>query len=64
MHYDHEDYVTVDLLAAYTSLQDADVYLCGPKPFLATVVNGLAKAGVPTDRIHYEFFGPADELAA
>jgi hypothetical protein len=24
----------------------------------------LARAGVASDRIHYEFFGPADELLA
>ena len=64
LHYDHEGYVTVEWLAENTPLNDADIYLCGPKPFLATFVNGLAKAGVPNDRIHYEFFGPADELAA
>jgi nitric oxide dioxygenase len=27
-------------------------------------VGGLALAGVPSDRIHYEFFGPADEILA
>ena len=64
IHYDHEGFVTVEWLAENTPLTQADVYLCGPKPFLATFVHGLAKAGVPADRIHYEFFGPADELAA
>lgn len=64
LHYDHEGYVTVDWLAENTPLKDADIYLCGPKPFLATFVHGLAKAGVPNDRIHYEFFGPAEDLAA
>jgi ferredoxin-NADP reductase len=27
-------------------------------------VSGLARAGVASDRIHYEFFRPADELLA
>ena len=64
IHYDHEGYVTVDWLAENTPLTEADVYLCGPKPFLAAFVKGLATAGVSSDRLHYEFFGPADDLAA
>ena len=58
IHYDHEGYVTVDWLAENTPLTEADVYLCGPKPFLAAFVKGLATAGVSSDRLHYEFFGP------
>ncbi|WP_426131685.1 NO-inducible flavohemoprotein [Pararhizobium sp. PWRC1-1] len=64
IHYDHEGYVTVDWLAENTPLTEADVYLCGPKPFLAMFVKGLATAGVSSERLHYEFFGPADDLAA
>jgi nitric oxide dioxygenase len=41
-------------------MAEADYFLCGPKPFL----RALARAGVASDRIHYEFFGPADELLA
>ncbi len=62
--YDHEGLITVDWLAANTPLATAEIYLCGPKPFLRTFVNGLAQAGVASERIHYEFFGPADELLA
>lgn len=64
VHFDHEGYITIDWLAKNTPIAEADFYLCGPKPFLAAFVNGLAKAGVTPDRIHYEFFGAADELAA
>lgn len=64
VHYDQEGFVTLEWLAENTPLKEADIYLCGPKPFLATFVNGLDRAGVPKDRIHYEFFGPADDLAA
>ncbi len=64
VHYDQEGFVTLEWLSENTPLKEADIYLCGPKPFLAVFVNGLAKAGVPKDRIHYEFFGPADDLAA
>lgn len=64
IHFDHDGYITVDWLAENTPIAEADFYLCGPRPFLAAFVSGLAKAGVPQDRIHYEFFGPADELEA
>lgn len=62
--HDADGFVTVDWLQRNTPLRSADVYLCGPKGFLRTFVSGLAAAGVPADRVHYEFFGPADELLA
>jgi nitric oxide dioxygenase len=37
---------------------DAQVYLCGPVPFMRVVRAQLRDAGVPSDRIHYEVFGP------
>ncbi|MUZ75283.1 NO-inducible flavohemoprotein [Agrobacterium vitis] len=58
---EHCGFITIDWLAANTPLADADVYLCGPRPFLHFFVRGLISAGVPSDRVHYEFFGPADE---
>jgi nitric oxide dioxygenase len=49
-------------LARNTPVAEATYYLCGPKPFLRALVNGLAREGVPAERIRYEFFGPAEEL--
>jgi nitric oxide dioxygenase len=49
-------------LARNTPVAEATYYLCGPKPFLRALVNGLAREGVPAERICYEFFGPAEEL--
>jgi nitric oxide dioxygenase len=62
--YDEEGLITVDWLKRNTPFADADFYLCGPKPFLAHFVHGLQGEGVAPTRIHYEFFGPADELRA
>jgi nitric oxide dioxygenase len=59
-----EGYVPIEWLKAQTPLREADIYLCGPKPFLRTYVAELSLAGIPASRIHYEFFGPADELMA
>lgn len=56
--------VTPDWLRGNTPVEAAEYYLCGPKPFLRDLVGGLVAAGVPAARIHYEFFGPADELLA
>lgn len=62
--YDHAGLVTMDWLRAHTPLARAEYFLCGPRPFLRAFVGGLVGAGVPAGRIHYEFFGPADELLA
>ena len=64
VHYDQQGQITIDWLAQNTPLDEAEFYLCGPKPFLSAFVNGLSRAGVPQSRLHYEFFGPADELAS
>lgn len=62
--HDHDGRITVQWLEKNTPFSTADFYLCGPRPFLISLVRDLAKAGVPASRIHYEFFGPADELIA
>ncbi|BDA83160.1 flavohemoprotein [Aureimonas sp. SA4125] len=61
--HDAEGVVTIDWLRENTPIKQADYYLCGPKPFLAAFVRGLRRAGVNDDRVHYEFFGPADEFS-
>lgn len=37
---------------------DAQVYLCGPLPFMELVRRSLIDRGVPEKNIHYEVFGP------
>lgn len=39
---------------------DADVYLCGPTPFMDVVERALVEAGVDEGRIHVERFTPAE----
>lgn len=59
-----------DLIEGLVSLDavdlpaEADVYLCGPVPFMASVKSALVQRGVPEQRIRYEVFGPDRELAA
>lgn len=57
-------FVTVDWLKANTPFDQADFYLCGPRPFLRSFVPGLIGAGVPSAQVHYELFGPTDEALA
>jgi len=47
-----------------TPLHEADIFLCGPKPFLRAIVNGLRGIGIPENQVHFEFFGPAEALYA
>ena len=62
--YDETGLITTEWLNQNTPLQEADYFLCGPRGFLRSFVSGLAQEGVAADRIHYEFFGPADGLLA
>lgn len=62
--HDANGFISMEWLKDNTPLHEADFYLCGPKPFLRAFVGDLARAGVTSDRLHYEFFGPADEALA
>lgn len=54
--------VEMDWLLAHTPVAEADYFVCGPLGFLRSFVPGLAKAGVAPERLHYEFFGPVEDL--
>lgn len=54
--------LTADVLRAQTPVETADYLLCGPVDFLRDMASGLVAAGVPRGRIHYEFFGPPEEV--
>ncbi|MER2106798.1 MAG: NO-inducible flavohemoprotein [Solibacillus sp.] len=53
-----DGYITKDIIASVLE-QDADVYVCGPTPFMQEVVAQLVELGAAEDHIHYEFFGAA-----
>jgi ferredoxin-NADP reductase/MOSC domain-containing protein YiiM len=42
--------------------RDADVYLCGPTPFMADMKEALAALGVPPGRIHVEIFNGGESM--
>jgi nitric oxide dioxygenase len=62
--HDHDGFISIDWLKQNTPFDRAEFYLCGPKAFLRAFAGGLSLAGIPADRIHYEFFGPAEEIMA
>ncbi len=62
--YNRSGLIDGEWLRSNTPVTEADYFLWGPRPFLRSLVAGLAQSGVPADRIHYEFFGPTDELLA
>lgn len=60
--HDSEGVITREGLQSLLPLDDYDVYLCGPPPFMQAVYRTVRDLGVPKQRIAYEFFGPATVL--
>jgi nitric oxide dioxygenase len=42
--------------------RNADYYFCGPKPFMVGTYHELLAWGIPETQVHFEFFGPRQEL--
>lgn len=62
-------YLDADAVSAFAAgVTDADVYLCGPTPFMDLVEGALTAGGLAADRIHIERFtpgaGPGPAVAA
>jgi ferredoxin len=54
--------ISRETLQGLLPLDDYDVYLCGPRPFMQANWRLLRNLGIAAKRIHYEFFGPATIL--
>lgn len=59
--HDAEGRIDPAAIAALPQAAGAHFMACGPKAFMASVIKGLRAAGVPADRIRYEFFGSHEE---
>ncbi|MBA2875808.1 NO-inducible flavohemoprotein [Thermaerobacillus caldiproteolyticus] len=57
-----EGFIDWPWLQSVVHEKKANFYFCGPIPFMKTVYHALKEWGVPEERIHYEFFGPAGDL--
>jgi nitric oxide dioxygenase len=62
--YDMSGQVTMEWLKGAVPIADADFYFCGPRGFMRMLAIGLRALDVPDERIHFEFFGPAEALYA
>lgn len=54
--------VDAALLQSLLPLDDYQVYLCGPVPFMVAMWRLLTGLGLAAERIAYEFFGPGGSL--
>jgi nitric oxide dioxygenase len=61
-HYDRAGRIDMAWLTENTPLLEADIFLCGPRPFMRRFAVGLTKAGLPRRQLHTEFFGPVEDL--
>lgn len=62
--HDSEGFFDADLIQSLVDGLEASYYFCGPAPMLALVNKLLAERGVASRNRHYEFFGPAEAMAA
>lgn len=62
--YHHEGMVDLGRVRGEVELPGADYYLCGPRPFMLGQRDTLLGWGVARERIHYEVFGPDQQIAA
>lgn len=56
--------VDLSLLRKWLPGPDADFYFCGPRPFMSGLYRSLKDWGVPESQIHFEFFGPRQDITA
>ncbi len=60
--YTKEGYIDLPWIDSIVKDKNASFYFCGPIPFMKTVNNALKDLGISSDKIHFEFFGPAEQL--
>ncbi|WP_448564169.1 NO-inducible flavohemoprotein [Thalassotalea ganghwensis] len=64
---DHKGYLSVEIIEEWLASNDynttnSQVYICGPKPFMAVLNQFFIAIGYDTENIHYEVFGPTTIL--
>ena len=50
------------LIESLVPEKNADYYFCGPKVFMVNIYHQLLEWGIPASQVHFEFFGPRQEL--
>ena len=62
--FDKEGHIDLEWLDSILPTNDADFYLCGPMPFLESMVGQLNRWNVPKEQVNYEVFNPVAILGA
>ncbi|MBC7854210.1 MAG: 2Fe-2S iron-sulfur cluster binding domain-containing protein [Pirellulaceae bacterium] len=57
--YDLRGRLSLDVIRKCLRGNDYEYFICGPGPFMESMVAGLESWGISTDKIHFEAFGPA-----
>jgi nitric oxide dioxygenase len=55
-------FIDANLIESMVPSRDADYYFCGPQPFMVSIYHDLLAWGMPPSQVHFEFFGPRQEL--
>ncbi len=55
-------FVDVEFIQSHVETKASDYYFCGPKPFMINIYHGLLSLNVDEAHMHFEFFGPREEL--
>lgn len=56
-----DGFINREFLASHV-IEGSDIYVCGPMAFMQAVIKELYALGIPEEKVHYEFFGPAVQL--
>ena len=59
---DSEGFIDRNLLDQILPDNKGLFFVCGPKPFMSSVIGDLQSRETPAERIRYEFFGPKGEI--
>lgn len=54
--------IDAELIESMVPERNADYYFCGPQPFMVNIYHELLIWGIPPAQVHFEFFGPREEL--
>ena len=60
--YTSDGLVDAALIESCVPERNADYYFCGPQSFMVAIYHKLIKWGTPPAQVHFEFFGPQQEL--
>lgn len=60
--YDYKGYLSLTILQNIPNIEASNVYFCGPKVFMGHCLSLLKQLNFKEEQIHYEFFGPTEDL--